>query len=175
MVFYLGCLRIMECVLVNNSNLINTVYGLAQEIYREHYSKIVPMDFLEYWIELYQNKQTIIESINSGEIYYLIKSENEYVGYFSYTIDNLEKNLFISKLYIRKDSRGKGLARFAFEKILNTAKSFRLNEIWLKTLRKNPSVKIYQKFGFEIFKEVKTDIGQGFILDDYILKLNLSE
>ena len=39
--------------------------------------------------------------------------------------------------------------------------------------RLNPALKFYERLGFAIIKEEKTEIGNGFVMDDYIMELKL--
>ncbi len=162
-----------KLVVLTTKEQVEEIEKLAKEIYLEHYSKILPVDFVKYWVDLYQNKENIIQSIQSGEIYYFIYLNDEIAGYFSYIVDTVDATLFISKFYLKEKFRGKKLGRFGFDKIFQVANENGIRKIWLKTLRENPSVEIYKKLGFITEKSVETDIGEGHILNDYVLSLIL--
>jgi ribosomal protein S18 acetylase RimI-like enzyme len=68
-----------------------------------------------------------------------------------------------------KQGIGKALVECA-KQVANTAK---LDEIVLNVNRKNPAISFYQKINFEIDREEVIDIGEGFIMDDYIMKYTL--
>jgi ribosomal protein S18 acetylase RimI-like enzyme len=36
--------------------------------------------------------------------------------------------------------------------------------------RDNPAIQFYQKFGFEIIDKEDIDIGNGFLMEDYVMK-----
>ena len=76
----------------------------------------------------------------------------------------------ISKLYLKSDYRGKGYGKEMLQFIFDIAKKNNAEKISLKTMRKNPTVNFYKKFNFEIIEQVQTDLGKGYILDDYILE-----
>ena len=48
-----------------------------------------------------------------------------------------------------------------------------MNEIVLNVNRKNPAIMFYQKIDFVIDTEEIIDIGEGFVMDDYIMKYTL--
>jgi hypothetical protein len=53
--------------------------------------------------------------------------------------------------------------------IFDIAINNNIKKIILKTMRKNPTVEFYKKFNFEIQESVETDLGNGHILEDYVL------
>ncbi len=162
-----------KLILLTTEEQIFEIEKLAKEIYLEYYSKILPVEFVKYWVEVYQNKKNIKKSLENGEIYYFIYEEEEVAGYLSYVIDKVNSTLFISKFYLKEKFRGKKLGSFAFDEIMKVAKQEGVTKIWLKTLRANPSVEVYKKLGFTIEKRVETDIGGNHILEDYVLSKNL--
>ena len=51
------------------------------------------------------------------------------------------------------------------------AKLRELNKIWLTCNRNNTSsLEVYKHLGFEVVREEVADIGNGFVMDDYILE-----
>ena len=78
--------------------------------------------------------------------------------------------LFLSKLYLAKEYRGKGLASKMFVFIERQAVDNGYNKIYLTCNKYNRhSLDVYAKKGFEIIESVVTDIGSGFVMDDYVL------
>ncbi|MEG0504169.1 MAG: GNAT family N-acetyltransferase, partial [Raoultibacter sp.] len=81
------------------------------------------------------------------------------------------KSLFISKIYLFESERRKGYAsrtvRF-FERLC----SMRNLEYMFLTVNKHNelALRAYKKLGFETVDAVETDIGNGFVMDDYIME-----
>ena len=74
----------------------------------------------------------------------------------------------MSKLYIKKEYRHKGIGTKAFEKIKELANN---KPIRLTVNKQNiNSIKAYEKWGFKTIDAVVTDIGSGFVMDDYIME-----
>jgi ribosomal protein S18 acetylase RimI-like enzyme len=57
------------------------------------------------------------------------------------------------------------------EFVKETAQAQNLNQITLTVHKQNPSVRAYQKMGFQIAEPVVTDIGGGFVMDDFKMKM----
>lgn len=91
---------------------------------------------------------------------------NDVVGYFG--ISDKQDYLFLSKLYIKKEFRHKGIGAKAFEKIKQIANG---KKIRLTVNKYNTNtIKAYEKWGFKTVDAVVTDIGNGFVMDDYIME-----
>ena len=75
--------------------------------------------------------------------------------------------MFLSKLYIKKEFRHKGYGALAFDKI----KSLGYPRIRLTVNKNNKNtINAYLKYGFKTVDEDVTDIGSGFVMDDYIME-----
>ncbi len=79
--------------------------------------------------------------------------------------------LFLSKLYLAKEYRGRGLASKMFASIDKQAIDNGYSKIYLTCNKYNRhSMDVYAKKGFEIVESVVTDNGSGFVMDDYVLE-----
>ena len=71
--------------------------------------------------------------------------------------------------------RGKGLGRAGIEFVENYAREHGFNSICLTVNKYNmTSVYVYNNLGFQKIDDVVTDIGNGFVMDDYIMEKTLS-
>ncbi|HUO58751.1 MAG TPA: GNAT family N-acetyltransferase [bacterium] len=149
------------------------IEALAGPIWRGHYTPIIGAGQVEYMLQQRQTAKAVEEQIRHGDFYYLIQTpEGEKSGYLSVSFRPDE--LFLSKLYLLKSHRGQGLARKALGFIEDLARSKGLKRITLTVHKQNPSVKIYQALGFRILESVITDIGGGYVMDDYRMALDLA-
>lgn len=147
--------------------------ALAFPIWREHYTPIIGAEQVEYMLQQRQTAKAVEEQVRQGDLYYLIQTpDQEKIGYLSVIF--LPDELFLSKLYLLKNHRGKGVAREALEFIKGLAQEKGLKRIILIVHKRNPSVKVYEALGFRILEPVVTDIGGGFVMDDYRMGLDLS-
>ncbi|OGK11625.1 MAG: hypothetical protein A2W80_12455 [Candidatus Riflebacteria bacterium GWC2_50_8] len=161
----------VEILRVITSEQIAATARLANEIWREHYTPIIGAEQVNYMIAKYQSPDAIRSQIDQNElVYYLLYVDRQPAGYFAIQIRPDE--VFLSKLYVSKSLRRHGLAGKAIDFVKNVAADNCLNKISL-TINKNnrESLAAYEKLGFKNEKAVVTDIGNGFVMDDYILIL----
>jgi ribosomal protein S18 acetylase RimI-like enzyme len=151
---------------VSTEAQIETVARLALEIWNQHFTPIIGKAQVDYMVEKFQSKKAITEQIASGYSYYLIEADGDYIGYTG--ICPGEEELFLSKLYIRVSQRGKGYGRRTVELIEEVAREKVLDKITLTVNKNNTdAIRAYEKFGFKNAGPIVTDIGSGFVMDDY--------
>jgi RimJ/RimL family protein N-acetyltransferase len=167
-VFNLITVEKIKIVKVSDKNLVSVVEALAHSIWREHFTAIIGSPQVEYMLEKFQSKRAILNQIErQGHLYYLCEDRNgNWVGYFA--VVPQQEELFLSKLYITAENRGKGYAKCALEFIETLARDNGLSKITLTVNKNNTNpINAYKKLGFVITDSLVTDIGNGFVMDDY--------
>jgi len=151
---------------VSTNEQIQCVAILANNIWYEHYVSIIGIDQVKYMVEKFQSENAISEQLKDGYLYYLIQNNQENIGYLS--IKKRASSLFLSKIYLSKSHRSKGIGRSSMEYIEKQARNLKCSSISL-TVNKNNinSIKSYKKIGFISLGPIVIDIGNGFIMDDY--------
>lgn len=139
---------------------------LANTIWREHYIPIVGKPQIDYMLEKYQSAGAIEKQVMDGFEYFLLNYDEVLVGY---TAINKESDaLFLSKIYVLSNYRGKKIGKAALLFIEEKAKSYHLETIRLTVNINNiTSIKAYEKLGFENRGSLVADIGNGFVMDDF--------
>ncbi len=147
-------------------NDIKELASLASSIWHEYWTCILTPEQIDYMVENFQSEKAIKNQIeNENYTYYFIIKDGAKAGYFG--ISDKKEYLFLSKLYIKKEYRHQGLGKKAFEKIKELAND---KPIRLTVNKYNTNtINAYKKWGFEIIDAVVTDIGSGFVMDDYIM------
>ena len=154
---------------VNNMELIYTLSTMAEEIWHEYFTPMIGSEQVEYMLEKFLSPEAIEENINGGYEYHLFTSDYIFAGFTGIQVK--DGSMFLSKLYIHEDFRGNKLASHVFNQLVGICKKRNLDKIWLTCNRNNTnSIEIYKHWGFEIVREKVTDIGGGFVMDDYILE-----
>lgn len=146
---------------------------LAHTIWFEYWGIILEKGQITYMVDKFQSENAMKNQIaNENYSYYFINLNNQNAGYFGLT--DKKDYLFLSKLYLLKDYRGKGLGHKAFDKIVQIAKDLNHNKIRLTVNKYNTNtIKAYEKWGFKTIDDVVTDIGDGYVMDDYIMEFKI--
>lgn len=145
------------------------IADLATIIWTEHYMPIIGEQQITYMLDKFQSASAVESQIESGYQYFLLKDENTSVGYFSF--EEREGVLFLSKLYVLSTARGKGFGKAALLFMEAKVKEKGLKKIQLTVNKYNSnSIKAYGKMGFKNVRELVQDIGNGYVMDDYVLE-----
>ncbi len=166
--------KYIEFVPVLNIVDMQTVAKLAHEIWNEHYVPIIGQEQVSYMVDKFQSLEAISAQIKEDDYeYYIINQAFEPTGYIG--IKPCGDEIFLSKFYLVKKIRGKGIGKKGVEFIIGRAKEIGAKVISLTVNKNNVnSIKAYEQMGFRNLGPIVTDIGNGFIMDDYVMKYFIS-
>ncbi len=156
---------------VENEEQLQRTARLADEIWHQHFTPIIGRDQVEYMLGQFQNADAMKRQMKQeGYTYLMALDGDEPVGYTGFKKET--NRMFLSKLYVKEDRRSQGIGRQMFEEIKKRSEG--LNDIYLTVNKHNDvTIAIYRHMGFELIDSVVTDIGGGFVMDDYIFQYSL--
>jgi GNAT superfamily N-acetyltransferase len=102
----------------------------------------------------------------------LAVEEDLVIGYFAMEITEPSK-MKLHKIYLDPDQKSKGAGTKIIEFIKDVAFKAGVRQIELNVNKFNSAVQFYEKIGFFRAKEMVLDIGNGYVMDDYVMQLNL--
>lgn len=153
---------------------IDSVASLAHEIWSQHYTPIIGEAQVTYMVSNFQSPEAIKVQIAEGFEYYLLSVQKAPVGYFAVRLKSAEE-LFLSKIYVRNSEQGKGLGKKCFVYICKRAEELRAQHITLTVNKHNyNTLGTYEAWGFKKTGEIVQDIGNGFVMDDYVYTLKIA-
>ena len=148
---------------------------LAEEIWLEHYPAIIGLPQTRYMIENLQSPSAIAIHIAKGARYFLLVHGGEHVGYAAVEVRPEPSALFVSKLYVQRQVRGRGLGQRALETLAELARAEHLGRIELTVNKNNAlALRCYARFGMVIEGTQLIDIGGGHAMDDYVLGIKVT-
>ncbi|MGL5080994.1 MAG: GNAT family N-acetyltransferase [Microcoleaceae cyanobacterium] len=162
----------IEMVKASDLNSYQVIAGLADEIWREHYTAMIGTAQVEYMLAKFQSAAAIMEQVTNGAEYYLITLGQIAIGYLAFQVR--DSSLFLSKIYVKSTMRGQGIGRLTIGFLEKITRDHHLNCISLTVNKINySSIKAYEQFGFQIVRALVQDIGNGFVMDDYEMRKNV--
>lgn len=165
----------IQFIPVETPNQITQLASIADKVWHEFFPGIITEEQIDYMVEKFQSKEAITKAIaQDGYLYCFLELNGIYIGYVGARAEETTGKLFLSKLYILKPYRGKGYASETFEFLAGLAEAWNLNTIYLTVNKRNDhSVAVYEHRGFTTVREEATDIGNGFVMDDFIMEWKL--
>jgi GNAT superfamily N-acetyltransferase len=151
---------------------IEKIADLAKIIWQKHYPPIIGQAQVDYMLKTMYDPESLLIQINEkGQQFYFIIFENETIGFISVTN---EKGgcWMLNKFYVLEEDAGKGIGTKILEEL---KKIIQPKKIRLTVNRNNfKSINFYFKNGFRIDAVAQFDIGEGYIMDDFIMVWNAS-
>ena len=154
---------------------------LAETIWRQHYEGIISSAQIEYMLASRFNTEALREYLNPTNKWLdLLRVSAKMVGYCGYELaghgsDDGVPALKLGQLYIVDSHRGLGLGKAMLSHVEARAKDHGLKRIFLQVNKRNTdSIEFYKAAGFTVSREAVFDIGNGFVMDDYVLEKGVS-
>lgn len=95
-------------------------------------------------------------------------------GYFAIRRD--PSKLFLSKLYVDKRFRHRRIASHVIAFLEKLCRGERLETIWLTVNKNNKdSIAAYLRMGFSTVRSQTEPIGEGFVMDDFVMERRVPE
>ena len=150
------------------------VIDLTKKIWPVAYGEILSKAQLDYMIDKFYNETALRELMQKGHIFYLALDDNDnYVGFVSYEINSEPNKTKIHKIYVLPETQGAGLGRQFFELVKEKAIENNQNAIFLNVNKYNNAIHFYTKLGFTKVKDEVIDIGNGYVMDDYVMEVDI--
>ena len=162
----------IELKKVETEEEIAAMCQVAEKVWHLTYDALLAPGQVDYMVERFQSPRAVKEQMaHDGYQYHMVLGGGVPGGFvgFSPRYEGREE-LFLSKVYLLPELRGTGAVREAFRLVEEEARRQSLPVIRLTVNKGNAhAVEVYRHYGFEIVDSVVTDIGGGYVMDDYIM------
>ncbi|MBQ0079253.1 MAG: GNAT family N-acetyltransferase [Eubacterium sp.] len=143
---------------------------MASEIVKEHFDPLIGPEQNDYMIAMFQTEEAIAGQLEHGYNYYFVYGDagDAPIGFTAfYENDDV---LYLSKFYLYKNLRGQGLAHQLLAFVAEAGRTRGMRSIQLNVNRGNSAVQAYEAMGFNTIRTQVSDIGGGYVMDDYIME-----
>ncbi len=150
---------------------IDAVVQLARSIWYAHYPTIISIEQIEYMLGQRYNADVIAAQIASGSSWWdTLILDDEIVAFAAYELTDDRAELKLDKLYIRYDLRGRGFGSLLMRHVEQRAAELGCQSVYLQVNKHNSSaIEMYKRNGFTVREASQIDIGNGFVMDDYLM------
>ena len=181
----------LEFVAVETDGQLEHLAEMASEIWHEYWPAHIGEAQTDYMVEMFHSVEAMRHDIaEHGYRYWFLVDEGREVGYTAGCAQRLSGDAeadawmrhgtvvdqrwparwFISKIYLYARERGKHYASRVIDFYGQLCRDEGLPAMYLTVNRGNElGVRAYEGNGFEVVEEVAADIGEGFVMDDYIM------
>lgn len=155
---------------VRTTEAIRETAGLADVIWHECYGELLNAGQIDYMVAAFQSEKAIKEQMDEKDFdYFILYIADTPVGYLGVQADHGQ--LLLSKIYLKEEYRGMGLAGQLFAFCEGYAAERCCHTMWLTVNRHNDrAVAAYKKAGFAVARTQVVDIGRGYVMDDFVME-----
>ncbi len=149
---------------------------LAGIIWRACYPGIITGEQIEYMLERMYAIDVMRDEIHSQGIRYdLLLVDDKPAGFASYGPASEPGVMKLHKLYLLPELQGRGLGSRLLQHVEHEVGAGGARRLILSVNRRNTkAIKAYHRNGFVVAAAVVTDIGGGFVMDDYVMAKELA-
>lgn len=150
------------------------IRNLADRTWHHTYLPILSQEQVDYMLELMYSNEAYTEQVSVKGHHFLLASEDDvFLGFASYELNYLSETTKIHKLYVLPEAQGKGAGQKLLAIIENEAAKNNNDTIILNVNRYNKAMNFYQKAGFEKIGEEDINIGNGYLMEDFIMRKDI--
>lgn len=152
---------------------ISTIQTLAHSIWPNAYGDIISHAQIDYMLQLIYSETALLQQMKNGHQFLLAYHNERPVGYASFSVKSTETpQLFrLHKLYVDTTLHTRGIGKALLLQVVNHCKQQGATSLELNVNKYNKALHFYNKMGFTISKEEVIDIGNGYVMDDYVMTL----
>lgn len=164
----------VQFIPVATDDQIQNLAIMADTVWHEWFPSILSEEQIDYMVEKFQSYKALKKQLEDGYDYFFINVNGVNVGYTGIHIEQEEHRMFISKVYLLKSFRGKGYAGEVFNFLEGVCMGMQLKSMYLTVNRNNThAIQVYEKKGFKSIRTQVADIGNGFVMDDFVMEKTL--
>jgi GNAT superfamily N-acetyltransferase len=157
---------------IADTTKIPIIQDLAQQSWNEAYKEILSPEQIDYMLSNFNATSTLENQITDlpDYHYYLMKYNDNWVGFFALEHHNEPGTTKLHKLYLLPDAKGLGLGKKAIYFIQDIANDYMDNRIILNVNKYNNAKFFYETLGFTTYDSGIFDIGNGYVMDDFLME-----
>lgn len=152
---------------------VEALGALAREIWHAHYPGIISTQQIEFMLGERYSPAAIRASMG-GQHWDTARLGRQLVG-FAHSFPADEPAAWkLDKLYVHPACQRKGVGRALLNQVKAHAASAGASRLVLRVNKRNEvALAAYAKYGFRVYGDHVLDIGNEFVMDDYLLELSL--
>jgi GNAT superfamily N-acetyltransferase len=150
---------------------VEIIQELAETIWPVCYREIISAEQLMYMLDLIYTPYALISQMQKGHQFIIAYEADIPIGFASYSAKSADEpeTFRLHKIYVLTNLHTKGVGSFLLKYVTTQSKNAGATLLELNVNKYNPSKIFYDNKGFKILKEEVIEIGNGYVMDDYVM------
>ena len=158
------------------------IRSVSERTWPSTYGHIISQEQIDFMLDWMYSDESLAEQFEKGHQFFIANLNGADIGFCSVSNEGAENELAekevpnntshkLNKLYVLPSAHGTGSGKSLLYKAIEVAKTEGSSSLFLQVNKLNTAYTFYLKNGFVKEQEFKFDIGNGFYMDDYVMRL----
>jgi ribosomal protein S18 acetylase RimI-like enzyme len=147
---------------------------MAMAVWPQTYIPIIGKEQVAYMLQLFYSPESLGQQMLRGDEFIICNDNGGPVAFASW--GEIEPGIAkLHKLYVLPGLHGKGIGKAMVAHIVSSLKKQGIAALHLNVNRYNyPAMAFYEKAGFSQFRDEDIEIGNGYFMNDHVLRLAIA-
>ena len=152
---------------------VDAVSALARIVWQATYPPLISQAQIDAMLADRYAPDCIRAQLNDPkQAWWVARHQKAVIGFAHAMLENASCKL--DKLYVHPDKQHQGIGAALVDMVRQWGLQHQTNRLWLQVNRGNAqAIAAYRKYGFRIIESRVFDIGNGFVMDDYVMEQSL--
>ena len=152
------------------------IRDLAAVIWRTHYPGIISRAQIDYMLERMYALETLRDELKNHSMRFeQMLLADVLIGFAGYGPTEESRTWKLHKLYVLPEQHGRGFGSQLLRHCETQAQSLGAQRMLLNVNKHNTrAIAAYERNGYTVSDSVRVDIGNGFVMDDFVMVKNLA-
>lgn len=154
---------------------LTKVQSIAHRTWPSTFANILSPEQIEYMLNWMYDLKMLESQFEKGHTFLLAEEDGKERGFAGFELNYAEgPKAKLHKIYLLPEAQGKGAGKGLILEVADRARKNGQKSLLLNVNKYNQkAIEFYARIGFfELYKEV-IDIGNGYVMDDVVMELNL--
>ncbi len=153
---------------------IPVIREMVEVVWPHTFEQMLSKEQIDYMMDMMYSEEAIKQQFDEGHRYILARRDGQWMGYMAYQHDYEPGKTKLHKIYVMPAAQGTGLGKTYVEMLCGIVRKNDNDTIRLNVNRDNSkAVGFYHKLGFKVVFRGDFEIGQGYLMTDYIMEMDV--
>jgi len=156
---------------------LEPISRLARDIWYLHYPGIITVSQIDYMLAQRYSPDVIASQIAAQDAWWdKVEAGSFLAGFACYEPGSDTASVKLDKLYVHPKVQGCGLGYALVQHVEARSRDRGFSVLYLQVNKGNTaSIAFYRRAGFDITNKLKVDIGNGYLMDDFVMSKRIGD
>lgn len=171
----------MSELIIRPATLLDRAFirSVSERTWPSTYGHIISKEQIDFMLDWMYSDDSLASQFEKGHQFYIANYKGEDIGFCSVSAAEADDSMNpylnshkLNKLYVLPSAHGNGSGKALLKKAIEVAKAAGSDSLFLQVNKDNTAYHFYLKNGFIKESESLFEIGNGYFMDDFIMRLN---